>query len=315
MSALADLVTRLSATRRITAEDVLALRRLVFGEVQVTPAEIEALVQLDAAVDEIAPEWSAMFAEAIADYLVRQQHPCGYVDEAGADWLMTAFTRDGRMRVSTELEALIKVLETAESAPPRLAAFALERVREAVVHDGRVTAREVERVRRVLYAFAGQGVAGITREEAEALFDINDAVRGRDNDPAWTELFVKAVASSLLLASTYAAPTRQQALDTEAWLHRRGDLIDGLPRILGPVDFKAAFGPSEIDQAWAARDARVEAEMGAAAALTTDESSWVMARLGRDGVRDAAEQALLDFLQAEASSPVPASSPWAERAA
>jgi hypothetical protein len=188
MSALADLVARLSAARRITAEDVLALRRMVFGEAQVTPAEIEALVQLDAAVDEIAPEWSAMFAEAIADYLVRQQHPCGYVDEAGADWLMTAFTRDGRMRVSTELEALIKVLETAESAPPRLAAFALERVREAVVHDGRVTAREVERVRRVLYAFAGQGVAGVTREEAEALFDINDAVRGRDNDPAWTEL-------------------------------------------------------------------------------------------------------------------------------
>ena len=167
----------------------------------------------------------------------------------------------------------------------------------------------------MLYAFAGAGVIGVTRQEAEALFDINDAVRGRENDPAWTDLFVKAVASSLVCASSYTAPSRETALHREDWLQSRGDIVRGWRRVFGPVDFEAALAPDEFDQAWAERQARVDGETRAAAPVTAAEAGWLVERLNRDGLRDTAEQALLDFLRSEAVSLDAALRPMIERAA
>ncbi len=62
-----------------------------------------------------------------------------------------------------------------------------------IVEDGKVDAREVSILRETLYA---DGV--IDREEALALFKINDAVSGNDNDPAWKKFFVKAVGDHVL---------------------------------------------------------------------------------------------------------------------
>ena len=58
-------------------------------------------------------------------------------------------------------------------------------------------------MRRILYAFGGEGGVAITRAEAEVLFDINDASQGANNDPEWTDLFVKAIANCIMAASGY----------------------------------------------------------------------------------------------------------------
>ena len=58
----------------------------------------------------------------------------------------------------------------------------------------------------------------ITRSEAELLFDIADATNEAENDPAWTDLFAKAIANAIMAASGYSAPNREEALRREAWL-------------------------------------------------------------------------------------------------
>jgi hypothetical protein len=70
----------------------------------------------------------------------------------------------------------------------------------------------------MLYAFGGDGNIAVTQQEASVLFDINDATAETENHPAWSDLFVKALANFLMATSGYQVPTRQEALRREAWL-------------------------------------------------------------------------------------------------
>ena len=92
---------------------------------------------------------------------------------------------------------------------------------------GVVMDSDVEVLRRIIYAFGGDGNISITRHEAEMLFMINDATVGAENAESWQDLFVKTIANCVLTASGYMAPSREQALAREAWLDRRGDLSPG----------------------------------------------------------------------------------------
>ncbi len=64
---------------------------------------------------------------------------------------------------------------------------------QSTIADGKVDADEAAVLRTALY---DDGV--IDREEADALFSINDAVSGQDNDPAWSALFVEAISDHVL---------------------------------------------------------------------------------------------------------------------
>ena len=62
-----------------------------------------------------------------------------------------------------------------------------------IIADGVVDAAEVVQLETLLLA---DGV--IDREEADALFEINDAVSGNANDASYDDFFVKAIASHIL---------------------------------------------------------------------------------------------------------------------
>src|SRR6185503_20636655 len=191
------------------------------------------------------PAWADCFIETITDYLVEQAEPRGYLNAANAQWLIERIGRDGRVDTKTELDLLINVLDKARWAPQSLVRFALEQVKQAVVsgtgplrsgkslEPGAVSAADVDLLRRILHAAASDGCIGVTRTEAEMLFAIDEATAEGDNDPAWTDLFVKAIANCVLSVSGYAPPPREVALAREAWLERRGDL--SLDAILGGV--------------------------------------------------------------------------------
>jgi hypothetical protein len=169
--ALPDLCAAIVASGEVTSADVIALRREVFGEVTVTPDEVETLFQVDEGTERRVREWREFFVEALTDWLVRQQEPVGYVTEAQADWLIARIGRDGRIRNGTELETVVRVLELADAAPDTLSTFGLTLVTRAVVeNDGVITADEVERMRRLMFAPSGPGRLSISRKEAEALF-------------------------------------------------------------------------------------------------------------------------------------------------
>lgn len=69
----------------------------------------------------------------------------------------------------------------------------LQELKQDILKDGIIDADEVKRVESQIFADGK-----IDREEADFLFEVNDAVSGRDNDIAWSKLFVKAITSYLL---------------------------------------------------------------------------------------------------------------------
>ena len=113
MTALAAMVDDLTRRGEVSAEEVRQLRGLVFGldDITVTPAEAEALIALDEAVVEPGPEWRAFFVEALTDFVVRQQQPSGYIDEAKAKWLLDHVARDGTVKTAPPLPGFKAALE------------------------------------------------------------------------------------------------------------------------------------------------------------------------------------------------------------
>ena len=227
---MSDMLARVAASRHLTNEDALEMRRRVYSDGAVNADEVESLFALDETAERHDTAWTVLFTEALTDYLVHQQTPAGYISPENAEWLITRISADGSVKTTTELELLIKVLEKAASSPASLSAFALSQVKEAVLtgegpaacgrtlEPGKVGRAEADMMRRILYAFGGDGNIAVTRAEAEVLFDINDAVADADNDPAWTDLFTKALANCLMAASGYAVPSREVALRREQWL-------------------------------------------------------------------------------------------------
>jgi uncharacterized tellurite resistance protein B-like protein len=86
----------------------------------------------------------------------------------------------------------------------------LNELKVDLLADGIIDAGEVARLKEVLYE---DGV--IDKEEADFLFEINDAVTGKDNDPAWEAFFIQAIADFLL--KDEVSPGEIDA-DEAAWL-------------------------------------------------------------------------------------------------
>lgn len=69
----------------------------------------------------------------------------------------------------------------------------MEELVNDVVRDGIVDAEEVQTLREKFYADGK-----IDKEEADAMFEINDAVTGADNDPSYEQLFVDVLSDFVL---------------------------------------------------------------------------------------------------------------------
>lgn len=301
---LTDLCDGVLARGVVRADDVLALRRAVFGEITVTPAEVEALFRIDEGTEKRVPEWRALFLEAVTDWLVRQQQPSGYITEQQADWLIARIEADGRVRDGTELELIVRVLELADEAPASLSAFGLALVTRSVIeNDGVISADEVQRMRRLVFALTGPGGMAVTREEAGALFDLNDAARGRDNDPSWTHFFKRAVANAVTAAAGWAPPGREEALRRQAWLEAPendpGGLLGEAAGAAGRLTLggirDALFGSDHAHHD--RRLSRQTAAAAGAAPVDREEARWLLDRIGRDGAFDDNERALIAFLR------------------
>ena len=204
-----DVVADVLASKKITAEDVRALRRSLYNDGVAEAGEVERLFAMDEAATKTDPAWTELFIEAVTDFIVEQVEPQGHISEENADWLIDRIGSDGTVKTASELEILIKVLEKAQTSPTRLVAFALAQVKQAVVEGegplargvltpGSVGREEAELMRRILYAFGGDGNIAVTRAEAEVLFDINDETAAAENDADWNDLFVKAIANFMM---------------------------------------------------------------------------------------------------------------------
>jgi hypothetical protein len=69
----------------------------------------------------------------------------------------------------------------------------LESLKKEVLEDGIIDYSEVQEIEELIYADGK-----IDKEEADFLFDLNDAVSGKENDKSWETLFIKAITAFVL---------------------------------------------------------------------------------------------------------------------
>lgn len=303
----ADFSAALKAGAPVSAEDVLALRRQVWPDGNVSDAEATSLFELNRLVRDPTPEWAAFFVEAITDYLVNSRKPRGYIDDSGAAWLIDQI---GAPVGALELELVVKLLESALNAPASLKSFALRQIESAVLsgegatrETGPVRPRmidedEVTLLRRIIFAPGGDGALVVSQEEAEMLWRLKDACLGAANAQGWKALFVQAVGNHLMAFSSYRPLERGEAERLEAFV------ADHRASVLGFLGRMRATRPTEtvdIVRTALSGEAPVDhdAAVDAARAITSDEDSWLQGRIDADGTRDELEEALLAFIAEE----------------
>jgi hypothetical protein len=311
---LAECIAALDGKPALTADDALAARRIVFGgDVVVSFEETEALFKLNADAGAVSPEWRSFFIEALTDFIVRQQKPEGYVDQAKADWLMASVRKEQHVR-EDEVEMLIHVLEEADQTLVGLSTFILGLVKSFALtrfkRDGRLADQDIERLRRVVFAAGGEKNVAVSQEEAELLFDINDALAGAVANPVWTDFFVRAVASSVLFETPWT-PDAAGEVKREAWLEDTS--IHPFRRLAGLASIhadgaSATEGLREILR-WDFNDHQADRDFAAEQALetnaervNTDEAHWLIERIRKNGRFDANERALLAFIRENAGT-------------
>lgn len=322
-------VKAILARGTIAAQDVLTLRQRVFWKGVVTEKDAEMVFVLnDRLARNADPSWPPFFVEALVDYIVMQADPSGYISEANADWLIERISRSGHVDSEAELELLVKALERAKFSPVKLVSFALEQVKWGVLEGdgyvggnrklepGIVGEAETELVRRILYAFGGDANIAVTRQEAEILFDINDATLEVENHPSWSDLFVKALANFLMGASGYAVPSRQEALRREAWLDAP---TPGVGAFMGQMlagslsAMWSLYQNGSLDEPASERSAFTSFDPPPRS--SEDDIRWAAERIGRNRGLHENEMALINFLKSRDAHLHPRLTPILDRVA
>ncbi len=288
--ALQALTDDLATRGRVSADDALRLRREVFPDGVVSRDEADALIALEARVANSDDAWAQTFAEAIADHVL-QEGP--NVSDESAAWLAARFGAVAPREA--ELEALLKVLERADSAPDSLHAFVRERL-SALVASRPIAAADVELIRRCLYA----GDSFVKEDEAKWLFSLDAESDGRANDPSWQDFFVKAVLNHLM--GSYA-PSLLDAANVrarQAWLENTKQTpLSNLWSIFagGWSGYRDAVrSPSMVDALEADYEA-LNANAAEDSNLTLQERAWAVGMTQEDGKLTANEKALLAQLE------------------
>jgi hypothetical protein len=323
-----DLIDELAASGRLTAEDVLGLRKRIFPDGVVTREEAEAVFHLDHACKVKDADWTRFYVDALTDYFLWQSDPRGYVSAEQARELTDNVTADGRIAATSELELLLNIIHWATSCPEDLALLAMEAVRcsvldptQAVYGSNRppevVGAGDVEVLRKVIYGHGSEGGFTVTRREAELLWDLKDATAAEENAESWGDLFVKAVASHLLFPrGVPKVPDAQTVKAREAWLEERrgiGEMLRDMGRPVRRLDIPLGEAWRTLDlfgkEAAREKEARERAWLEEAMVrevIDAEEANWLVARLEHDSALDDQERALLAFIAENAQAIDPA---------
>lgn len=307
----ADLARSVSADGEITPHEVLALRRLGWGDGQVSPGEAEAIFAINRAITRPSGEWVDFFVEAIGEFVLNGSEPRGMCSEDEAQWLMQAIDQDGRLETMAELELLVRVIERAQNVPESLKHYALAQIEAAVLtgtgptrcggelSDTHVSGAECRLMRRLVFASGGHGPAAVSRFEAEMLFRIKDATLAADNSPEWPRLFVDGVANYLRgFTLTNAQLSHERMKELERFI---GNDRPSVGRFMGAMAREVPQAFNHFGKVFGRKPDPVGfTELEASGNLVTEnEKRWLDTMINADDEIDALERALLDRVAAD----------------
>jgi hypothetical protein len=224
---LAALEAEFRASGRITADYVQRLRRAIYQNGSIERAEAEFLFHVNRQSRGDDPAWAEFYVEALTDFFYWREGSDSQLTEDAERMLFGWIGPGPAVDDPTELRFLLNLFFRTNACSERLRAFVLRAVEQSVLyseralfgHAGRragvIDKADVEVIRRLIYGSAGQNGLAISRIEAEFLFALNRATAGAENDPAWHDLFVKAITMHLLYGGD--SPERVDE-DEAAWL-------------------------------------------------------------------------------------------------
>jgi hypothetical protein len=220
--------------------DVIALLREVYADGIGTREEADELIAFDQSLREPPPVWNEFFSAAIADHVTRQQSPVSIVDDEKATWLINSLSRGRHAATASGFAAVLRVIEAAGEVAPTLAAYALRQLRSVVTAgpasgvrlnlNRTICLETAALIRRILLGCAGRSERAVTREEAEALFDLHDLAASGTNDADFDDLFFKAIAHHLIARAGGHVPPRREVLI------RQSDFPNGMQAVLSADD-------------------------------------------------------------------------------
>lgn len=293
-------IAAIAVKGRVSAKDVLTLRRTVFADGIVSSNELATLFALGEHAPEGDREWHDFFAEAAADFYLREEEPHGYLTAEEFADLKAKVTHDGVKASALDLGLLVKLLETARQTPTEMTGFVAEQIKKMVAQkDGgpSISESDAELVRRFLFAAGGDGHVAVTRAEAELLFDLNDMTADADNHPAWSDLFIKGIANHLMAHVGYRAPSREEALARQAWLEDQSVNIGGFFKRMFSGGLDAVREAYTRESEFATRNAAFDTAAAAAEQVTDNEADWLAERIKADGALHDNERALIAYMR------------------
>lgn len=312
---LTELLTRLTRAGTVSDGDVMMLREAIWTDEAIETPVVDALFALNDQLTSYSPAWIDFFIEAVEYFLVDQNPPQGFFDEASAQWLIGRIDKNGRVASLPELELLVAVLERTESAPEDLRQYAIAQVEKAIVSgegptrtDGvirpnTVDASEVELLRRLIFAGGGEGAIIVGSQEADLLFRIKDATLEGDNASTWLRLFVQGVGNHLMAHSDYRPLSRDEALELERFMDDDAPSLGRFFKRMLPAN-KIGYGT--ISEVFKTLFPKTEDRFAKRLALdnshliTPQEASWLKTHIAADSETDSYEKALLTFILDEA---------------
>jgi hypothetical protein len=118
---IADVVKSILADGIIDDAEVEQLRKRLYADGKIDKDEAEALFEINDGVKgkKNSAAWTTLFAEAISDFLLKDETSPGVVDDDEAAWLIKKLEGDGEIDANEKV--LLKTLkEKAKSLPASL---------------------------------------------------------------------------------------------------------------------------------------------------------------------------------------------------
>ena len=296
-------MARVAKIGEMSEADALRIVNEIYADGIVSRSEAETLFRLNETLSASDVDWATRFQEALADFLLTRESPEGWVSDEEAEWLIAQVQMDANEPSVQELDLFLHILRKADGAPPDLGQYVLNALSNRIISEGAASPMMVERMRYALFAGAGEAGLWVSQYEAGILFRTNDAIASADNAPTWNELFARAVGNHLMARAHPEPRAIEEALSREAWLKDTS---------VNPGRLFARMGASLLSGNWfeavthdakkaeQARMAAADAATREAEKVTASENEWLVAGIEQDGQISPAEQALLDFLAAEA---------------
>ena len=296
-------MARVAKIGEMSEAEALRIVNEIYTDGIVSRSEAETLFRLNEMLSATDANWASRFQEAVSDFLLTREAPEGWITDEEAEWLIAQVQMDVEKPSVTELDMFVAILRKADGAPVDLAQYALNAISYRIIEEGVATPAMIERMRYALYAGGGEAGLWVSQFEASVLFRTNDAIADAENDPAWNDLFARAVGNHLMARAHPEPRSIEEALSRETWLKDTS---------VNPGGFFARMGASFLSGEWfaavtydpkkaeRARMLAADAATREAEKVTASENEWLLASVHEDGAVSPAEQALIDFLEAEA---------------